>query len=114
FQEIAEGPEARVEQDVADLCQHLTSRAIDLERKRRLIGQQFLQDRGAALVEDEQRISLDRTGKDLVHACYFVLRQWTEIRPHLLDGAHRDLRDLELHAMAGQLRERCSGAAEAD
>jgi hypothetical protein len=45
---------------------------------------------------------------------FFVLKEWTQMGCHLLNRAHSDLRDLQLHAVPRQLRERSGGAAEPD
>ena len=47
LEQIAEHAEARIEQDVADLRDHLARRGVDRERQRRLVGQQLLEDAAA-------------------------------------------------------------------
>ena len=68
LQQVAERAEAGVQQDVADLGDHLARRRVDRQRQRRLVGQQFLENRGARLVEDQQRIAGDRAGENLMDA----------------------------------------------
>ena len=80
FEKIAERAEAGVEQDVADLGQHFARRAVDRQRQRRLVGQQLLEDRGALLVEHEQRVALDRTRENLMNAGHLALHQRTQVR----------------------------------
>src|SRR3954468_7915524 len=114
LQQIAEGAQAGVEQDVADLGDHFARRGIDRQRQRRLAGQQFLQDRRARLVEDEQRVAAHRAGEDLMHAGDRAGNGSLERIADVVDRVQRDLRHVEQDTVAGELRQRRGGPAEAD
>ena len=65
-------------------------------------------------IEDQQRVAGDRAGEDLVHAGDVALDDPLERVADLVDRVQRDLRHVEQHAVAGQLRERRGSAAEPD
>src|SRR4051812_28066868 len=114
LQEVAERAETRIEEDVADLGDHLASRCVDCQRQRRLAGEQFLEHRRAALVKDQHRVAADGAGEDLMDAGNVARNHAAERVGDVFNRLQRDLRHLEQHAMAGQLGQRGGRAAEPD
>ena len=66
LEHVAERAQAGVEQDVADLGEHLARRRVDAQRQRRLVGQQLLERPAACMIEDQQRVAGHRAGENLV------------------------------------------------
>src|SRR4051812_11103940 len=114
LQQVAERAETGIEEDVTDLGDHLAGGGVDRQRQRRFAGQQLLQHRRTALVENQHRIAGDRTAENLMDAGDIARHHAAERFADLFDRLQRDLRHLEQHAMAGQLRQRRGGAAEPD
>src|SRR5262245_38377990 len=114
LQDVPERAEAGVQQDVADLGEHLARRRVHRQRERRLAGEQLLEHAGGLVVEDQERVAGDRAGEDLVDARDLILHDPAQGDAELLDGVDRHLRHFEEDPVAGQLRERRRGASEAD
>ena len=68
LEQVTECAQTRIEQNVADLGNHLAGRGVDRQRQRGFVGEQFLEHRRAGLVEDQQRVAADGAGEDLVDA----------------------------------------------
>ena len=113
-EDVAEGSEAGVEQDVADFRDDFPGGRVDRQRERRLVGQQLLEHGGAALIEHQQRVAGHRARKNLVNAGDIAGDELLERLCHLVDRMNGDFRHFEQHAVPRQLRQGRRRPAEAD
>src|SRR4051812_29576247 len=114
LQDVAEGPETCVQENVADLGDDLARRGVDFERHRWFAREEFLQNRCTFAVEDHERIADNRARENLVDAGDVLVHDGTEMVAELGDGTHRNLWHLELDPVSGQLRKRGSRPAKRD